>query len=57
MNRDNKLINRKQGEGIAKRFEFIGEIANENIRSKYLNKSVQHLFMQGNSNPIMYLNC
>jgi hypothetical protein len=57
MNRDNKLINRKQGEGIANRFEFIGEIANENIRSKYLNKSVKHLFMQGNSNPIMYLNC
>jgi hypothetical protein len=57
MDRDNKLINRKQGERIANRFEFIGEIANENIRSKYLNKSVKHLFKQGNSNPIMYLNC
>jgi len=57
MNRDNKLIERKANERMAGRFEFVGELAEDIIRNKYISKSVQHLFKQGNSNPIMYLNC
>lgn len=39
------------------RFEFIGNIANPEIRNKYKYKSVEHYFKKGNANPIMYLNC
>lgn len=38
------------------RYEFIGNIASDEIRKKYVNKSVSGLFVQGNSNPIMYIN-
>lgn len=37
-----------------KRYEFIGNIAEENIRKKYINKSVAHLFKNGGQNPIKY---
>lgn len=57
MQRDNKLIDRKANERMAGRYEFVGEPAAQTIRDKYINKSVKHLFKQGNSNPIMYLNC
>lgn len=57
MNRDNRLIDRNPGERISNRYEFIGEVANQEIREKYLNKSLKHLFKKGNSNPIMYVNC
>ena len=39
------------------RFEFVGSIAEDAIRNKYLDKSVQHFFKPGNAQPIMYLNC
>ncbi len=38
------------------RFEFIGNIADEEVRRKYRYKSVEHYFKRGNSNPIMYVN-
>jgi hypothetical protein len=38
------------------RYEFIGNLASEDIRNKYRFKSVGHYFKQGNSNPIMYKN-
>jgi hypothetical protein len=43
-------------EAIEGRYEFIGNIAPEEIRKKYKYKSVEHYFKKGNSNPIMYLN-
>ena len=41
---------------IPGRYEFVGMIANKNIRDKYRFKSVTDYFEKGNSNPIMYLN-
>lgn len=38
------------------RYEFKGHIASENIRKKYLNKSVKQYFKKGNMNPIKYIN-
>lgn len=38
------------------RFEFVGNIAPEGIRKKYLNKSVKDYFEKGSQNPIMYAN-
>ena len=56
MNRNNKLIRRKPNERISNRYEFIGELAPNQIREKYIGRSVKHLFKQGNSNPVMYIN-
>ena len=39
------------------RWEFIGETASPEIRNKYINKSVSHLFLRGAANPIKYVNC
>lgn len=39
------------------RFEFIGKIANETTRNKYLGQSVKSYFKRGSSNSIKYLNC
>jgi hypothetical protein len=36
------------------RIEFVGKIALESIRKKYLWKSVIHLYKPGNANPVMY---
>ncbi|MFV0516955.1 MAG: LEM-3-like GIY-YIG domain-containing protein [Aminipila sp.] len=38
-----------------KRYEFIGNIAPEEIRNKYINKNVADLFKTGNQNPIMFI--
>ena len=38
------------------RLEFVGNIAPENIRSKYLHKSVKDYFNKGSQNPIKYIN-
>jgi hypothetical protein len=38
------------------RYEFTGRLASEEIRDKYLGKSVTHLFVKGNANPIKYAN-
>lgn len=39
------------------RFEFVGTIAEDEVRDKYINKSAKHLFKPGNASPVMYLNC
>ena len=36
------------------RWEFTGKIANENIRNKYINQSLQKFISKGNQNPIRY---
>lgn len=38
------------------RSEFVGEPASDEIRKKYIKKSVKHYFVRGNSNPINYIN-
>lgn len=48
---------RKEETALDDRFEFIGNIAEPEIREKYKYKSVEHYFKKGNANPIMYLNC
>jgi len=40
-----------------KRYEFIGNLADPEIRNKYKGKSVEHYFKKGTQNPIMYVNC
>lgn len=39
------------------RFEFVGQIANDDIRDKYRGRSVAHYFKRGAQNPIQYVNC
>ncbi len=36
------------------RFEFVGEVAEENIRDKYIEKSIANLYRKGEANPIKY---
>ena len=53
-----KTLNTRNDTDAAKdRFEFIGNIAEPEIRNKYKYKSVEHYFRKGNANPIMYINC
>lgn len=42
---------------IEGRWEFEGELAEDNIRNKYIGKSVKHYLVRGNANPIVYINC
>lgn len=37
------------------RIEFVGKVAPEELRKRYLWKSVAHLYKQGNANPVMYV--
>ena len=39
------------------RWEFVGEIADESIRSKYRDRRVESYFTRGSQNPIIYVNC
>ena len=39
------------------RIEFVGRIASEEMRERYMFKSVKNYFIQGNQNPIRYVNC
>lgn len=39
------------------RFEFYGKLAEEPFRSKYLYKSVRHLFPEKAQSPFLYVNC
>jgi len=41
----------------SKRWEFEGEKAEEDIRTKYIGKSVRKHFSKGSRNPIKYVNC
>ena len=38
------------------RWEFTGGLAPEEVRSRYVGRSVAHYFRHGNVNPVMYLN-
>lgn len=39
---------------LSHRYEFVGKIAPENVRMRYIDKSVAHLFPKGSQNPIKY---
>lgn len=41
-------------DAVKERYEFVGNIAPDVIRQKYVNKSVARLFNKGNQNPIAY---
>lgn len=41
-------------ETVKERYEFVGRIADDNIRKHYVNKSVKDFFSYGNQNPIAY---
>lgn len=51
------LNTRNDTDAANDRFEFIGNIAEPEIRNQYKYKSVEHYFRKGNANPIMYINC
>jgi len=38
-----------------KRFEFVGQVADESIRKKYVGKSVTSFYKRGEQNPIKYI--
>lgn len=38
------------------RWEFVGTVADDRIRRRYVNRYVGHLFTQGAQNPISYVN-
>jgi hypothetical protein len=42
---------------IPGRWEFVGERAQEGVRSKYIDKSVERYFPKGSQNPVTYVNC
>lgn len=38
------------------RWEFVGKIADDAMRKRYVGKSVRHYFSAGAQNPIQYVN-
>ena len=42
-------------EEVRERYEFVGTIADEKTRKKYVDKSVTDIFKTGNANPIKYI--
>ena len=46
----------RRGIGIPDRWEFVGTIAEDHVRRRYINRYVGHLFTQGAQNPISYVN-
>jgi len=53
---NNRYLSRESEVGVEGRFEFVGNIAPDVIRDKYVYKSVEHYFKKGMSNPVLYLN-
>jgi hypothetical protein len=48
----------REGEGdVSRRWEFVGKIADESVRSKYLGRRVESYLPRGGQNPIRYVNC
>lgn len=49
---------RQDGRGLERpgRWEFVGTIAPERVRRRYVNRYVGHLYSQGAQNPISYVN-
>ena len=41
---------------IPGRWEFVGRVADPKIRRRYVDKSIEHYFLKGAQNPIMYVN-
>ena len=39
------------------RWEFLGKPARDELRNRYVGRSVAAYFERGNANPIMYVNC
>jgi hypothetical protein len=44
-------------EDLEGRFEFVGKLAPDDIRKRYIDKSVRDYIMQGSQNPCRYVNC
>jgi len=42
---------------LSERYEFVGKVAADSVRRKYVGKSVRNYFTQGSQNPIKYVNC
>lgn len=42
-------------ERLSARYEFVGRIAEEDIRKKYKDKSVAKIFTKGEQNPVKYI--
>lgn len=45
-----------RGEDLPDRWEFVGKVAEEELRQRYINRYVGDLFPQGAQNPIAYVN-
>jgi hypothetical protein len=45
-----------RGEALRGRWEFVGRLADEKIRRRYVDRDVSHVFAQGAQNPIRYVN-
>lgn len=57
---DSSTFNTKNNDSNEKRperYEFVGIIADKEIREKYRFKNIDSYFKKGNQNPIMYVNC
>lgn len=48
---------RKASSLEGERWEFVGKIADESIRSKYLGHRVESYLPRGSQNPVRYVNC
>ena len=42
---------------VAGRWEFVGSLAEDDIRNKYIGRTVKDYLPQGAVNPIVYINC
>lgn len=48
-------VQEEENEKLLKRYEFVGRIANEDVRKKYKDKSVASIFSKGEQNPVKYV--
>ena len=46
-----------RGIPVVDRWEFVGTVAEDAIRNKYLSRSVDGYFSRHGQNPILYVNC
>jgi hypothetical protein len=46
-----------RGNRHGERWEFVGVVADDQIRKKYRNRDVTKYFKQGSQNPVFYVNC
>jgi hypothetical protein len=47
----------RRSRSLPHRWEFVGVVAEDPTRQRYLGKYVGHLFTPGNQNPVQYVNC